>query len=608
MADPNNKQDLEFRIDTLDVTGGKAVSIDDPSGQVKGVIYNGDKLAPSSRLKEAIYQRDEAKNKARLNSRIADLAFYIDDLNDDLHMGKREINGKETEFTEDMAISEIISYLGKELEAYYAAFIPNPSLVPQDIYGGTELHRQNGGFKELPDQGKDFFEKKRIKYPQIAIDFNRAETSFEPSFEMYLPTKEGMKRLHGAAFTLYPQPGDDVVGAIQVIGAKKFSDEDKRFLKNYTKLADTFLRDVMEKKLNRRLEGKSQSMNGEFDEAFSIGEDVSSRFGMSAEELAGDFTGAGDFSTADGLQNNGADEGTGTRKKWKFYEKGSYFDTHFDDIRDGVTNSFLLGFRSVNIDTNSTSSPQELAAMRWREGSKFITDIYQGRQGINVPEEDIEKDRESAVSLAKLVYGVFNEEGNKREIKDKLEGGEYKLMGDRGVDYETMTTAAMFVGSFARAVKYMKDADNIRRVDEVRENNDIKEMTSWLSELIEYTNGKFSYYGDPLVNNKGKPSPLGSTVMDMAQRIDPRKDSNFAVDLVERIIDYEEKVQESGSSSAMTPYNALMDMYTDCTNINGDKVEVDEREVNALKMIDKLVSPKGRPVYKDFREQMNNIK
>ena len=78
-----------------------------------------------------------------------------------------------------------------------------------------------------------------------------------------------------------------------------------------------------------------------------------------------------------------------------------------------------------------------------------------------------------------------------------------------------------------------------------------------------------------------------------------------AIDLVEKVMAYEELVQHSGIDID----KALFRMYGDCVRVvSNNKISIDNNSIAAIRMIDSLVNIKENIVYNGFKKQFDDLK
>ena len=560
--------DKDYNIKIEPTSRGDAVKITGPEN-VAGIIYNEKKLVGPEKLKQVVEQRDNLEQKLGFTNELLEMHRFFDDLRDSIKREEKNV---------DDAIVNALTYLGENINCAYVCFQPNTNLI-ETAYKGTEIVHTQKGFKKLNDRGFQFFNSIRAHNPDLRIDFQSPKNVFYEDLEKIVEQVSDKDKIAGSGFTIYLKPGNEYIGAVQALQTRKIGNREGKFIQEWVRVADTFLSDV----LNIKIIGRS-----------SEDDSVANIFGLTTEQLTSDFTGAGDINERGKTKEITKEE----KRKWMFYNEKSYFDTNYVIVRDRLT-AFFNGFRSVMPDEEN-SSGEEMARKKFEKGIRLVKEIYKEEPEFGISREDAEKDLNSAISLGKLVSGLFENEKYKNIITK-----DFKLPNETPVDADTIENAAVFTAMFARAVKYMHQADYIQKVEDVRERNDIREMTSYLSDLIQLplVRNNYVFDGTPLVDRKGVPSLLGQTIIYISEMVDPNKKGQFAVDLIERAIEYEERVQETTTSKAQPIEQALKEMYDSCV-IKGkeSKLEFDVNGINAIKMIDHLVNPKELTYFPKFRQ------
>lgn len=582
---------LEERLEITErkLTNGKsALLVIDPNNEVEGVIYQGKKLVSPDRLAELVKEKYALQEELEFNKELLSMHNYFDSLRDSIKKKNKNV---------DEIIEDALHFLADEIGAFYVGFHINPQLKDEGKidakyanYQCTEMIHAKKGFTPLNGAGKTFYERFRSTNPDFIIDHAKHNNLYFEDMEQNVEQIDEKRQVKGSGFTLYLQPGHDVIGAIQALQTKKIGNKEAHFIEEWVKLADTFLSDMLDIKIE-----------AENNEMFSEEERIAKTFsnnGISFDDLGKDFVGAGDLNN----KTESIEQKIENKKLWQFYKEGSFFDKEYSIVRDGIT-AFCSGFKSVGID-NANLSVEDIHKKQYEKGIKLVKDIYREKPEFGISKEDAEKDLNSAISCMKIMQALYYKYG------DKISKG-FKLSDKRDVDKETLETASIFSAGFARAIKYMHQADKLPRIAEVRDRNDIREMTSYLANLIEIPelSGELVYHGESLVNKQKKASLLGSTVIEISDKIDPNKESHFAIDLIEKVMAYEEMVQETTSTHAIPIEKALWKMYEECIKQNKDgSLEVDAKGITAIRMIDYLVNPEGKDVYKTFEPQLKSIK
>ncbi|MDD5651274.1 MAG: hypothetical protein PHF86_12810 [Candidatus Nanoarchaeia archaeon] len=568
--------------------GGIALVISDPNEEIKGILHKGKKLIEPQKLAKAIDEKYLLQQELDFNNELLGMHRYFDSLRDSI---------KRKELTVDKAIEGALTHLAGYVGAFYVGFNLNENLkvenkvdVKNINYVCTEVIHGKEGYKPLNGKGKDFFKAFRDVNEELKLNFQEPKNNYYEDIEQSTEQVSKSRPLSGSAFTFYLKPGHDVIGAIQAIQTKKIGPKEGRYIKEWVNLADTFLSDILNIKIeadNSEIFTEEQPLENLEEITDTDDERVRNTFGLSTDEMGAEFIGGGDY------KNRGAniEKKLETEKKsWKFYVPNSYFDKNYTQIRDQITH-FFSGFTNVEVE-----GAKDIESKKFEKGKKLINDIYRERPEFNIDQEEAEKDLNSAVSNMKMINALYLKYG------DKI-CKEFKLSDGREIDQETLETASIFTAAFAKAVKYMHQADILPRIEEVRERNDIRELTGYLASLIETPKiaGEFVYFGEPLVNKFKKPSLLGSTVIDISNKLDPNKESHFAIDLIEKVMTYEERIQNNDIDKT------IWKMYEDCVKQQNGKLMIDNNGIYAIRMIDTLVHDEKGSVYPKFKEQMDNL-
>ncbi|MBS3155336.1 hypothetical protein J4404_02455 [Candidatus Woesearchaeota archaeon] len=522
-------------ITEKELASGKiALLIEDSKSEVEGIVHQGKKLVNPDRLKKAVEENYNLMEKLEINNDLLSMHRYFDvELRDAVKKQKKTVKD---------AISDSLCFLAQEIGAAYVGFHLNPKLREEGKmeavyadYQCTEVMNTAKGYIPLNGTVRGFFSDFREMNPEFNINYDIPENKHFKKIEESVKQVNEENKMNGDAFTIYLKPGHDVIGAVQALRTRTIDPKKTIFVKEWVEIADTFISDMLKIKVE-----------ADQNERISEGDRITQTFdgygGTTIEELTSEFTGGGDFN------------------------------------------------ERVQPEVTKGGSIEEIERKKYEKGIRFVTHIYRERPELDVSKDEVNKDINSVISCMKIIQALYAEFGNKI-------AQDFKLSDGRDVDKETLENASIFSVAFARAIKYMHQADNIPKITEVRERNDMREMTSYLAELLETPElrEEFNYHGEPLINRSGKPSLLGSTVIDISNKIDPNKESHFAVDLVEKVMAYEELVQDTTSSQGMEIDKALETMYRECVK------NKDQKGMVAVKMIDKLVNPKGEDVYSKLK-------
>ena len=563
-------------ITEKELASGKiALLIEDSKSEVEGIVHQGKKLVNPDRLKKAVEENYNLMEKLEINNDLLSMHRYFDvELRDAVKKQKKTVKD---------AISDSLCFLAQEIGAAYVGFHLNPKLREEGKmeavyadYQCTEVMNTAKGYIPLNGTVRGFFSDFREMNPEFNINYDIPENKHFKKIEESVKQVNEENKMNGDAFTIYLKPGHDVIGAVQALRTRTIDPKKTIFVKEWVEIADTFISDMLKIKVE-----------ADQNERISEGDRITQTFdgygGTTIEELTSEFTGGGDFNERVQPEVTKIEK----KKSWLFYKPNSFFDKNYNDLRNNIT-GFLSGF--TNVMVGEGGSIEEIERKKYEKGIRFVTHIYRERPELDVSKDEVNKDINSVISCMKIIQALYAEFGNKI-------AQDFKLSDGRDVDKETLENASIFSVAFARAIKYMHQADNIPKITEVRERNDMREMTSYLAELLETSElrEEFNYHGEPLINRSGKPSLLGSTVIDISNKIDPNKESHFAVDLVEKVMAYEELVQDTTSSQGMEIDKGLETM-------NGEFGKTkDQKGMVPVKMIDNLVNPKGEDVYSKLK-------
>lgn len=610
--------------------GTMALVIEDPHTAISGVVGNEGKLMPPKDYKRLGEQKRNLERKVRFTD-------YIDTVRDWVHKGKAPARDDEKEdrsYTPMDAIEDALKFVGKELGAYYVSFISNLKMKTErgndNVY--VEVFKKNGTYGVATPELMDIIYKARLTSELkelMGIDFKENEDKVfqglgrEIVVGYYGKDKKKIS-LNGSFMTFYIKPGNEVVGAMQILGAKELDESDKKYVAKIVMHMDTFLLDMMldmgvqitsweggENTTNQAL-GIVDGTAGAEEEVIDLvelepveDEAPAETEGNAAQEdaqtpslsqmstdidgLAEEYLGAG--SATDKMNHKiTAPRAERTEKKGRYCKTGAYFDIMRNDVKDGIV-QFVSGLqyeKKEDIDSFMAMLSGEAKMANYNNSVEFINDLHKNRPGIMIKESEIAKDRQSAITLAEIIGGAVDIYADifLDGIKDKatgktlIEAYRCPTLGNKRVSKEDLKDAMMFVGMFARAVKYMPQADKIKDIDKIRQNNNVTDMTTYLSLIVENIRGMYKHYGQSLQN-----TDMGAIIVDISNKISDRKESGLVVEFIEKAIEYEELVQESTSSPAMPIDEALKKTY-DSSESRYDTI--------STFMIDSLVSVPGQ--------------
>lgn len=595
MADKKTLEE-RLKISEKELSNGKtALLIADPEEMIEGIVLRGKKQVGPERLALSVNEKYKIQAELDFANELLNMHRYFDGLRDSV---------KRKEKITEKVIEESLVYLAEGIGALYVGFKLNEQLKTENKldpkyanFDVSEVIHSKEGYKPLNGKRKLFFGNFREKNPRFEIDFEKSKNSYYENIGEEAEQIATNRPISGSGFTLYLQPGNDVIGAIQAIQTKKIGKKEGKFIGEWVNLADTFLSDM----LNIKIEAEHDVFEENPEEPIKQETDsdrVKRTFGLSVEDLTNSFVGT-DFNKRGNIENK-VDE----QKFWKFYKNDSYLDKNYGAIRSDMI-TFFHGFKEIRVDGEHPG--EKLEQKKFEKGKKLLTKIYRERPEFDIIQEEADKDINEAVSCMKLLDALYT------RFEDTITK-DFVLDDTRAVDPETLKTASIFTAGFSKAVRYMPQADKIPRIIGIRERNDIKEMTSYLSGLIEIPElaGEISYFGEPLVNKYKKQSLLGSTIIEISNKINPDKESHFAIDLIEKVMTYVERVQALNLSdeeenkilsSEEKIDKVIFDMYEESIKTKNNTKYVDEKAITATRMIEKLVSPQGTAVYDSFRQK-----